>query len=60
MLLFWHGMSYTHKTCQDCIKYMRNVPSVLNVLNMNPARIENTSIMIPNKCIMLNFSKMYM
>ena len=55
MFLFWHEMNRSHKTCQDCIKYMRNVPSIFSDLISSPAYIENISIMIPNKCIMLNF-----
>ena len=54
-MLFWHEMSCSHKTCQDCIKHTRNVRSVINDLIPNPAYIENISIMIPNKCIILNF-----
>lgn len=57
MFLFWPGMSSSDKTCQAYIKYMTDVPSVLNVLIPNPACTENTNIMIPHKCTMLNFSK---
>lgn len=59
MFLFGHGMSCSHKTCQDWIKNMKNVPTVLNVLIPNPTYIENTSTMISNRCITLNFSKIY-
>lgn len=59
MFLFGHGMSCSHKTCQDWVKNMRNVPSVLNVLIPIPTRIKNTSIMISNRCVMLNLSKIY-
>lgn len=56
MLLFLHK-SHSPKTCQDGIKHMSNIFSVLNILIPNQECIENISKMISNKYSMLNFSE---
>lgn len=60
MFLFWHEMNCSHKTCQDCIKYMRNVPRVFSDLISNPTYIENIGIMIPNKCIIYIYLNLHL